>query len=213
MNKVLKFVLIIGVFIITVGYLTSEGCSEDKTPPPAAAMSVKENYEIEVEKTEAPLWERLRDYDGQLDAMNRVSKPSGDDAAIKIKNCSAVASAAQYAESMAIDSMKRLGSKVKSQLIKYQTKYFPAFRKNYGELAANKLWEHDVDVSVSGTKAEYITFTGAMFAANKNVKEAFERIEEDLKTFRFKQARFRWYKGQSDYQYYTLESLKDSDLD
>ncbi|MGN6509109.1 MAG: hypothetical protein ACTHLD_06575, partial [Chitinophaga sp.] len=97
-------------------------------------------------------------------------------------------------------------------LIAFQKRRFPLFRTAYAEKAANKLWEQDVYVEVTGARSTYICFTGGLFAANKNIKEAYEAIKEDLIKYRFKQARFSWYKGQDDYTYYTIESHKDTDV-
>jgi hypothetical protein len=69
-----------------------------------------------------------------------------------------------------------------------------------------------VEVNVSGTGDKTIIFTAGIFAANKNIKAAFEEIEDQLREFRFKKACFAWYSGQDDYQYYTIDSPKDSDL-
>lgn len=74
------------------------------------------------------------------------------------------------------------------------------------------MWENDIEVSVTGTNRKYINFTGGIFAANKNKKVFQQRVQEVLNMFRFKQSRYRWYKGESEYTYYTIYKGKDADL-
>lgn len=107
------------------------------------------------------------------------------------------------------DSSGSLKAQLQKQLIKTQVKEFPLLRKKYVEFAAAKMWENDITVTGSGTN---INFVASYFATNKNIKAAQEAIGSTLEKLRFKRTTYRWYKGASEYQYYDIESKKDTDL-
>lgn len=108
--------------------------------------------------------------------------------------------------------IKNLGKKLKTKVSRVQVREFPNLRKQYAKIVANKMWENDIEVSANGTGKRYINFSGGVFAANKNKKEFQTQVQEVLNMFRFKQARYRWYKGESEYTYYTMYEGKDSEL-
>lgn len=107
--------------------------------------------------------------------------------------------------------IKNLGKKLKAKVSRIQIREFPNLRKQYAKIVANKMWENDIEVSANGTGKRYINFSGGVFAANKNKKEFQTQVQEVLNMFRFKQARYRWYKGESEYTYYTMYEGKDSE--
>lgn len=108
--------------------------------------------------------------------------------------------------------IKSLVKKLRPKVARLQTKEFPIMRKEYAKVVGNKLWENDIEVSSSGTGRKYINFTGGLFAANKNKKDFQTELQEILTMFRFKQSRYRWYKGADEYTYYTIYEGKDTDL-
>ena len=105
----------------------------------------------------------------------------------------------------------KLGLKLKSKVSKIQTKEFPNLRKKYAKIVAQIMWESDIDVSVNGTGKKYINFAGGIFATNKNKKDFQIKLQEVLEMYRFNQARYRWYKGEREYTYYTIFEGKDSE--
>ena len=107
---------------------------------------------------------------------------------------------------------KKLERILKSKVSRVQIKEFPNLRKKYAKIVAQKMWENDVEVSANGNGNKYINFSGGVFAANKNRQEFQTKVQEILKMFRFNQARYRWYKGESEYTYYTIYEGKDSEL-
>lgn len=107
--------------------------------------------------------------------------------------------------------IKNLGKKLKTKVSRIQIREFPSLRKQYAKIVANKMWENDIEVSANGTGKKYINFSGGVFAANKNKKEFQTQVQEVLNMFRFKQSRYRWYKGESEYTYYTMFEGKDSE--
>ncbi|MCT4616193.1 MAG: hypothetical protein N4A49_15150 [Marinifilaceae bacterium] len=105
-----------------------------------------------------------------------------------------------------------LVKQLRLKVARLQTKEFPIMRKEYTKLVGNQLWENDIDVSANGTGRKYINFSGRIFAANKNKKNFQTEIHEILTMFRFKQSRYRWYKGADEYTYYNIYEGKDTDL-
>jgi hypothetical protein len=108
--------------------------------------------------------------------------------------------------------IKKLGENLKSKVTKIQIKEFPNLRNQYAKIVAKKMWENDIEVSANGTGKKYVNFSGGVFAANKNKQEFQTQVQEVLNMFRFNQARYRWYKGESEYTYYTMYEGKDSEL-
>lgn len=108
--------------------------------------------------------------------------------------------------------LNKLAKILKSKVQKIQIKEFPIIRKNYAKVVHNKMWENDIEVYSSGTGNRYINLIGGVFAANKNKKTIQSQLNEILTMFRFKQSRYRWYKGEDEYTYYTMYTGKDSEL-
>jgi hypothetical protein len=108
--------------------------------------------------------------------------------------------------------VKSLAKKLKSKVARIQAKEFPKLRKEYASIVANKMWENNITVKSSGTGNNKINFTGGVFASNKNIKDFQTQLYEVLRMFRFVQSRYKWYKGQDDYTYYSIEPPKDREL-
>lgn len=106
----------------------------------------------------------------------------------------------------------QLTAELKRKAIASQQKNFPKFRKAYYQFLKEKLWENDVYVDLSGAGNTVIKFTGGFFAKNKNIKETQEMLHEMLRMLRFKQTQYRWYKGQDEYTYFTINSNADSEI-
>jgi len=93
----------------------------------------------------------------------------------------------------------------------YQQDAFPKLRRTQASLWLNKLWENDVEVRVSGSKADRITFTAAMFASNRNISAMHETVLPTLRLLRFKRASYEWYRG-SQAPYWDLEPMADDKI-
>lgn len=106
---------------------------------------------------------------------------------------------------------KKLAAQLEKKVITRQIKEFPTLRKRYAEVAGEKLWESDVYVSTSGANNSVINLTGGLFASNKNIAETQKTLIDILTQFRFKEVRYRWYKGADEFTYYKLETPKDSE--
>ena len=92
-----------------------------------------------------------------------------------------------------------------------QSAAFRKLRSYYGQDMKRRLWEHDVDVTVTGPGNSTLRFTGFWFASNRNIKQIFESAQTDGAALRFKRIEFRSHKL-SDTTSYNLKSLPDSQL-
>lgn len=110
------------------------------------------------------------------------------------------------------DTLKKLASTLTAKVKQSQIKNFPKARKAYAMWAKQKLWEENIDVQLGGKSNEIMTFTAGIFADNKEIKAAQETIHEMLTLLRFKQTRYKWYREDDEYTYYTIESPKDSEI-
>lgn len=98
-----------------------------------------------------------------------------------------------------VDSISNAAKKLKTTLQKTQKQIFPILRKSYTNFAKRKLWEEDITVN-SNNKT--ITFTGGIFAANKNMQSFHDGIYDMLYLLRFSKANYKWYKNASEYTIY-----------
>lgn len=101
---------------------------------------------------------------------------------------------------------------IETRLSSFQQRVLPGLRLAFRKRADELLWEHDVDVSVSGTGNTIVTFTGAMFAANANIKSVQTQLDDVAERLRFKQTRFRWYKDADEYTYFKLDTPPDGKI-
>ena len=78
-------------------------------------------------------------------------------------------------------------------------------RKRYAIVLDNIMWEDNVDVEVTGKKADVLWLTGGMLAANKNKKIVQETISELVRLLEFKRVCYKWYKYDDEYTYWDIE--------
>jgi len=91
---------------------------------------------------------------------------------------------------------------------RFLVKNFPKARNEYFKHAKQKLWEKDIEVSMTGKD---IKFYGYMFASNRVIKDTYEGIALELEKLRFRRCCFGWIEGKTDY-YYIVSEKKDSDI-
>lgn len=99
----------------------------------------------------------------------------------------------------------------KNELKKLQKRQFPKIRKQYYKVIKEKFWLEDIYVTISGSNYTHLNFTGSIFVNNRNIKDFQDLVNETFLQLRFKFIYYRWYKGQDDYTYYSITSVKDED--
>jgi hypothetical protein len=115
------------------------------------------------------------------------------------------ANEALQSESSKTDTACQNAEKKLAAVLKKSEQRVPAIlRKNYGKWANQEAWESDMKVQVNGSGNTNITFVHHSFAANANIKTAFEKLESRLRELGFKRANFKWFDLDDDYVYYTL---------
>lgn len=107
---------------------------------------------------------------------------------------------------------KKLAGDLAAKQKAKQVKVFPQLRKAYAAFGKETMWESDIKVTSPGPSYATIEFTGAAFAANRNIKQAQEKLSEMLHLLRFKRVNYKWYAYDDEYTYYTLDTKKDGDL-
>lgn len=103
------------------------------------------------------------------------------------------------------EARKKRVKEFRDALVAAQVRSFPSIRKGYGKVFAEKLWENDLTARTFGEGYRTVEFTGAVLAANRNIKTAMATVYPILRALRMKQARFKWMKAADEYTYYTVE--------
>lgn len=207
-HPLLTFILII--FGIGFVPIMMAGINSDTNPTPEA-MNTQATQSDALK--EAPLDEQL------TTQIETIGKFKGEDYRGSIEKINTElllitfwSSLTNKAKNSSDDKIKKLGKDLETKLIQLQVNEFPKMRSDYGKLAGKTLWENDVDVTVSGGSSNVIEFSGAIFAANKNIKDAQTAIQDMLKKLRFDKANYKWFSGADKYSYYSIESSKDNEI-
>lgn len=108
--------------------------------------------------------------------------------------------------------VQKLGKQLKKKVVALQVKEFPILRREYAKFVRSVLWEHDCDVNLGGNRNTTIEFVAVAFAANKNIKDSYETLYEQMKMFRFKRVQYKWSKYDDEYTYYTMKTPDDGQL-
>jgi len=108
------------------------------------------------------------------------------------------------------EESKKLAKKLEKKVQSLQKSGFPKLRERYTEIVKNLMWENDIDV-YSSDGGKTLNLTGGIFASNRNIQNIQETIKENMQLFRFKQVRYRWYKGSDEFTYYDVNSPKDTE--
>lgn len=182
----------------------------DEEKKAAKDLLAKKTKEEEVIKQKEQLERELKSIDKGIDFS--TYRGTVDALQIELVLFGSYANIIMEGENSNNKEIKALAAKLKSKVKKIQIKEFPKLRKDYAKVIAKLLWENDIDVSANGKNYNNLNFTAGIFAANKNKQDFQEQLKDAPKMFRFGQTRYRWYKGQDEYTYYTIYEGKDSDL-
>lgn len=106
--------------------------------------------------------------------------------------------------------VKAMAQELERKVSSLQVKEFPLMRKAYGDIVANGVWESNIDVSVFGPANKTMELTAGIFANNKNVKDAHAALGDAFTLYRFTRVNYKWYKYDSEYNYYTIDSKPDN---
>lgn len=112
----------------------------------------------------------------------------------------------EFREGAAGKARMKLASAIRSK----QVDMFPVLRRAYGKITREVMWPADVEVATSGAGSRTITFTGAHFAANRNIGSAQETVRPFLQKLRFSKSSYEWVRNGEGYSY---ELLSPTDRD
>lgn len=104
-----------------------------------------------------------------------------------------------------------LAKQLESILINTQIHEFPKLRKAYADYVDTLMWEHNIDAFAKGEAYGTLELVGATFANNANIKTFQLELQDMLKLLRFDRVNYKWYEYDSDYTYFTIDSLLDSE--
>ena len=109
-------------------------------------------------------------------------------------------------------SQKKRVEVYRNKVRRVQANSLPRLRDAYGPVLRKSLWQFDMEASTYGAGYRTIEFVGGVFAANRNIEEFHGQMRETLHQLRFKEARYKWYKGADRFTYYKLDSPPDTEL-
>lgn len=172
---------------------------------------------IEREAEAAPLLKRINN---ELDDLEKYARTDLDveieDTDILVKGALLLAWQDIYNDikqnrelSPELDRKVAAYEKLLPQVLRRQ---FPVVREAMVKNWKRKMWEHDIEVLGRGPGTTTVRFVGGIFANNASIKEFQSKISEDLTSMRFKRAEYLWYQYDDEYTYYTIQSLKDSEI-
>lgn len=98
---------------------------------------------------------------------------------------------------------------IEARLTSFQKRALPQLRLSYKKVAAEVLWEHDVEVVLSGSGNTVLSFYGYFFSLNANIKASAEQIYDLTTQLRFRKLQFASFRYAPTGSAYTLEALGD----
>lgn len=115
-------------------------------------------------------------------------------------------------DSLGNKEIKKLRENLHTILASWQANSFPKIRKKYAEFVNEKVWEVDLDATVSGSSNTILNLTGYHFAANRNIKTTMDALNSSVIKLRFKKIIFRWSEYSNKYTYYNLDTPADNEI-
>lgn len=109
------------------------------------------------------------------------------------------------------ETSRSLGASLEKAASQTQIREFPLMRQAYAKMMKEKMWESNMEVSISGSASKTLELTWSAFAANKNIKSTQDTLDSMLKALRFTKVDYRWYKY-DDGTEFTLATPKDSEV-
>lgn len=197
--------------IIAIGMI---GAQLDNSKTGSSDPSTNSNTKTEQVDTlslKTKLENNIKSLDGDQDLTKEIK--SVDDVIITSAIFKAYAMTIKEGKESQKEEEVKLAKELEKKVSSLQIKNFPKLRLAYYKIMKDKLWENDIDVNISGSGNTILKLTAGYFAANKNIKDTQEALNEMLTSLRFKQTQYRWYKGADEFTYYTISSLKDAEIE
>lgn len=213
-KKIIKFgclpIIIFGVILFLIISSSDDEVKENEVQVDNNSISEQVEAEQTPEKLNEQLKRELASFEEPFD--NSTYNGTVESIQMELVLFGAWANIIKEGENSSLEENIKLAEQIKDKVVNIQIKEFPIMRKRYAKIIADKMWEHDIYIKSSGKNNTVLECTGGIFAANKNIKEFQINLQEALKMFRFKQTRYRWYKGDNEYTYYDMEVPSDKEL-
>lgn len=222
-SRPIKYILVIGLWIVggvnlpkdasTEASIPETNVAEVKTSSGESNVNTNSDENIDTVSEETKPKERLLREIKSLDKPFNSETYSGDVTSLQMELVlfGSWAKIIEEGKNNSDVENKKLAGQLEKKVQALQIREFPKLRKKYGAVAAEKLWENDVDVKVEGGNNATITFINGMFSLNKNKADAQRAVEDILKQFRFKRSQYKWYKYDDEYTYYKMDTPSDGE--
>lgn len=209
------FVLVGSLFLVLfIANLFSKPSSEP-TPQKSINPVVETVPELSQEEKDsiytASVYERYAEIEKVINADKGIkkfgSKEEIDFRLLLLREYTTKSSSIDFENYKDLDQKaKKLQAKVKN----LKNQEFPLMRRDFGKIFDEMMWEYDIDVVIKGNRNTTIEVIGGLFAANKNIKFVHEKMRDRFVELKFKRAQYKWYEGDDEYTYYTLEPSPDT---
>lgn len=201
------------VSLVGIGITASDTDTIAATSPDSETISTDELKDEDDQLSNLQIKESLeREIEGIKTFDNSKYRGSVDKLQLELIIFGAWAHTINMAEGRNDPELTALATKLRKAVTALQKKEYPLMRADYSQIVGKTVWEHNIYTKVGGKGNGYIEFTGSAFADNGNIKAAYEAAGDMFKLLRFSQARYKWSKYDSEYQYFTIDSPKDGDL-
>ena len=107
----------------------------------------------------------------------------------------------------------KLYASYKNVLLAKQRKYYPIFRNSYCKQSKEVLWIDDIESRCIGRYNTTLEIISSELVSNRNKKQYSDQLYKGLRTLRFKRLNLKWYKDESGYTYYKIDSRSDTDIE
>jgi hypothetical protein len=219
MNTTGKIVLS-SALVLVIGSMISNGCSDDNpayvaeetahaTVVPVPATPTEPEPEPEPELTAT---DELMNFHKALTDTKLEDFKSKDGIILYVGVLNEISKRVTSSKRSANPEEVKTAKKLEKLLVNQQLNHLPVLRKQYAKIMRQALWENDIEVEISGKRNTVLTFTGGMFAANRNIRETQQTLSEVLNLLRFKRVNYKWYEYDDEYTYYDLENAYDAIL-
>lgn len=197
--------LIVPLIIVLLNVVDHQRKAEQAQPKPrvvAAAPAKPTQAELTQQKAEADK-ENLRPITEALEALSAIKpKECADAPDVCLSLLNGFATTLQTAQGNDLPAEgKEQARKLHSQLASLQVKVMPIIRKSYVKLLGQKLWAHDVEVSIND---KTLTLVGGVFAANANIQQTQEELYPLLRKLRFTKVYYKWSEAATRFTHYDI---------
>lgn len=107
------------------------------------------------------------------------------------------------------ETSKSFAVSLEKAISQTQIREFPLMRQAYAKMMKEKMWESNMEVSISGTASKVLDLQWYAFANNATIKSTHDTLGSMMRALRFTRVNYKW-SEYSKYTYFDLDTSKDS---